>query len=111
MTIRVMMTAVIAPADQQAFEAAYLQVTEKVRGTPGHLRDVLLRDSADPTQYCLLAEWESEEVFHAWADDPGHIKQSAAMYPFWASTFRRRIYEVRETLDSYGAAVPGTEEA
>jgi heme-degrading monooxygenase HmoA len=101
MTIRVVMTATIKPADREAFEKAYVEVTTKVRGTPGHVRDALLRDSADGTRYCLIAEWETEELFRAWADDPEHLRQSAAMYPYWADSFERCIYEVRATLDSY----------
>ena len=101
MSIRVIITATISPEDTAAFERAYLDVTSKVRGTPGHIRDALLRDAADATRYSLIAEWESEELFRAWADDPEHMKQSAAMYPYWAGTFRRSICEVRATLDSY----------
>lgn len=102
MSIRVVMTATIKPEDRDAFEKAYLEVTTKVRGTPGHVRDVLLRDSSDGTRYSLIAEWESEKLFRAWADDPEHMRQSAAMYPYWADSFRRSIYEVRATLESYG---------
>lgn len=101
MSIRVVMTATIKPEHHHAFEQAYLEVTSKVRGTPGHVRDVLLRDSADPDRYALIAEWESEQLFRAWADDPEHMRQSAAMYPYWADSFRRGIYEVRAELESY----------
>jgi heme-degrading monooxygenase HmoA len=101
MSIRVIMTATIKAEDRDAFEHAYLEVTEKVRGTPGHIRDALLRDTADPGRYSLIAEWESEEQFRAWADDPEHMRQSAAMFPYWADTFRRSIHDVRATLESY----------
>ncbi|MFI1864643.1 antibiotic biosynthesis monooxygenase family protein [Streptomyces jumonjinensis] len=101
MAIRVIMTATIKPEDFDAFEKAYIDVTSKVRGTPGHVRDALLRGSADPTKYSLIAEWEDEEQFRTWADDPEHMRQSAAMYPFWADSFQRSVYEVRATLESY----------
>lgn len=106
MSIRVVITATIKPEDHDAFEQAYLEVTRKVHGAPGHLGDTLLRDTADATRYCLIAEWESEELFRAWADDPGHIQQSKAMYPYWAQTFERRIYEVRAALTTAIAAAP-----
>ncbi|MCP3760581.1 antibiotic biosynthesis monooxygenase [Streptomyces sp. TBY4] len=104
MSIRVVMTATIKPEDFDAFEKAYVEVTSKVRGTPGHVRDALIRDSSDSTKYALLAEWESEELFRAWADNPDHIRQSAAMFPYWADTFQRTIYDVRATLESYEVA-------
>ncbi len=99
--IVVIMTCRIADADRDAFEAAYLQVTEAVQGTPGHLRDELMRESDDAGAYILLAEWASREQFLAWADDPEHIQQSAPMFPYWVDSFERRIYEVRATLDEY----------
>lgn len=105
MTTVVVITATIAEADRDAFEAAYLTVTEAVKGTPGHVRDSLLRDDADNGAYVLLAEWTSKELFLAWADDPGHIRQSAPMFRYWAGTFVRRIYDLRATLDSYGLPV------
>ncbi|RZB16031.1 antibiotic biosynthesis monooxygenase [Streptomyces sp. F001] len=101
MSIRVIMTATIRPEDFEAFEKAYIEVTSKVRGTPGHLRDELVQDTSDPTKYALIAEWESEELFRTWADDPEHMRQSAAMFPYWADSFRRSIHEVRATLESY----------
>lgn len=97
MTIRVICTATIAPEQQAAFERAYVQVTENVHGTPGHIRDELLRSADDGTTYVLLAEWESDELFRAWAEDPRHIEASAPMFPYWADTFRRHVYQVRVT--------------
>jgi heme-degrading monooxygenase HmoA len=99
MTIRVICKATVAVVHQQAFEEAYLKVAARVGGTPGHLRDMLLRSAEDGNTYLLLAEWESEELFRAWADDPRHIEMSAPMFPYWGGTFERHIYQVRQTFD------------
>jgi heme-degrading monooxygenase HmoA len=100
MAIRVICRCKIAEGDQDAFEQAYLTVTANVRGTPGHLRDELLRDlSGDGSSYVLLAEWESMDLFRAWSDDPAHIQASAPMFPYWMDTFQRQIFEVRACLD------------
>lgn len=101
MTTVVVITATIDEADRDAFEAAYLTVTEAVKGTPGHVRDSLLRNDTDNGRYVLLAEWKTKELFLAWADDPDHIRQSAPMFRYWAGTFRREIYDERATLESY----------
>jgi heme-degrading monooxygenase HmoA len=98
MSVLVVITATIKPEDLDDFERAYLDVTRKVHDAAGHTSDTLLSDTSNPTRYCLIAEWESEEVFRAWADDPRHIGQSAAMFPYWEKTFERRIYQVRATL-------------
>jgi heme-degrading monooxygenase HmoA len=98
MTVRVLVRATPRKEDQEKFEESYREVTATVRGTPGHLRDELLRDG---DTYILLAEWESEEVFRAWEDDPRHLQMAAPMLPYWGDNgVERRIYEVRARLDS-----------
>ncbi len=62
MATRVMVFAKINRRD----EAAYAEVTAKVKGTDGHIADELLRQSAPPdpddgTRTCiLLSEWASQ---------------------------------------------------
>jgi heme-degrading monooxygenase HmoA len=104
MTVRIMVHATIKEEHRQAFEEAYRQVTATVRGTPGHLRDQLLRDTDDPARYTLLAEWESEDAFRRWEDDPVHRRMAEPMYPYWADGgIVRKIFDVRATLDSQPA--------
>jgi heme-degrading monooxygenase HmoA len=93
--IRVVCRATIEPERQAGFEHAFRTVSSTVYGTPGHVRDELLRCLEDGTTYLLFAEWATEEQFRAWAGDPRHIEQSAPMLPFWAGTFQRELYEVR----------------
>jgi heme-degrading monooxygenase HmoA len=89
----------IDPEDGAAFEAAFLEVSRNVHGTPGHIRDELIRDTREPAMYVLLAEWESERAFLAWVEDPRHLEASRAMFPYWEhGIVDRRIYEVRATL-------------
>ena len=94
MAVRVMVFAKIKPGEEAAFEAAYNQVTRKVKGTPGHVRDELLRDTGAPGSYVLLSEWESKEAFLAWEDAPIHRQTTTPMRPYWASQVERKIYEV-----------------
>jgi heme-degrading monooxygenase HmoA len=104
MTVRIMVHATIKEEHREPFEEAYRQVTETVRGTPGHLRDQLIRDTDSPGTYILLAEWETEEAFRAWEDDPVHRQMAAPMYPYWADGgIVRKIFDVRATLDSQPA--------
>ncbi|MFE6165485.1 antibiotic biosynthesis monooxygenase family protein [Streptomyces sp. NPDC056486] len=100
MTVRVMVSARIEDKDQEAFEEAYRSVTSVVRGTPGHLRDELLRDAEEPGRYILLAEWESEEAFRTWEDAPSHREMAAPMFPYWSGGgIERRIYDLRTRID------------
>jgi heme-degrading monooxygenase HmoA len=107
MTIRVMVFATIAPEQADRFEAAYLQVTERMRGTPGLLRDELLHDADRPGTYVLLGEWESEEHFRSWESAAGHQEISAPMRPFWTGRAERRIYRLAARLEETEPAVAG----
>jgi heme-degrading monooxygenase HmoA len=94
MATRVMVFAKIKPGEEKAFEEAYAEVSRKVKGTPGHLRDELLRDATDPSSYILLAEWESKEAFLAWEDAPIHRQTTGPMNPHWEGGTQRKIYDV-----------------
>jgi heme-degrading monooxygenase HmoA len=65
------------------------------------VHDQLLRDTENPGSYILLAEWEDEQAFRKWEDDPVHRKMAEPMYPYWANGgIVRRILEVRAELGS-----------
>jgi heme-degrading monooxygenase HmoA len=98
MTVRIMVRTTPKKEDREAFEAAYLKVAETVRAIPGHLRDELLRDAEDNSTYILLAEWESEEVFRTWENDPRHREMAAPLNPYWGDEVERRIFHVRARL-------------
>jgi len=98
MSIRVMVFARIKPGEEAGFEAAYAEVTRKVKGTPGHIHDELLRDTHEPSSYILLSEWESREAFLSWEDAPVHMETTTPMRPYWAGRVERKIYEVAHRL-------------
>lgn len=98
MPARVMVFAKIREGEEKAFEAAYAEVTQKVKGTAGHIQDELLRDTGEPGSYILLSEWESKEAFLAWEDAPIHMNTTTPMRPYWAGRVERKIYEVAHRL-------------
>jgi len=101
MSYRIMVRSRPRKEDREAFEKAFEQVSTSVQGTPGHVRDELLRDVEDESLYLLFAEWESEEAFRAWEDDPRHLEMAAPMLPYVRdSTEERRIFNVRVRVDS-----------
>jgi heme-degrading monooxygenase HmoA len=93
-----MVFATIKEGEGEAFEAAFAEVTRKVKGTPGHISDELLRSDDDPNAYILLSEWESKEAFLAWEDAPIHMNTTTPMRPYWAGRVERKIYEVAVTI-------------
>jgi heme-degrading monooxygenase HmoA len=108
MAARVMVFAKINRGDEEAFEAAYAQVTSTVKGTPGHIGDELLRRSEppdaenEPRTYILLSEWESQEAFLAWENAPVHTEKRSPMHPYWAGKVERIIWDVAHTIKSAG---------
>jgi heme oxygenase (mycobilin-producing) len=106
MAARVMVFAKINRGDEDAFEAAYADVTSKVKGTKGHIADELLRKSEpedpedEPHTYILLSEWESKEAFLAWEDAPIHMNTTTPMRPYWAGKVERVIWDVAHTIKS-----------
>jgi heme oxygenase (mycobilin-producing) len=106
MAARVMVFANINRGDEEAFEAAYAQVTATVKGTAGHLGDELLRrneppdDENAPRSYILLSEWESKDAFLAWENAPVHTEKRNPMTPYWTGKVERIIYDVAHTIKS-----------
>jgi heme-degrading monooxygenase HmoA len=110
MPIRVMVFARVKPGEEEEFETAFAEVTAKVKGTPGHIRDELLREATgsdimpgaepDPEpedggrQYILLSEWESREAFLGWERDPVHMQTTTPMRPHWLGRVQRKIYDI-----------------
>ena len=48
--------------EEADFERAYLKVAERLRGTPGHVREELLKEP-DSLTYHIFAEWDTAEDF------------------------------------------------
>ena len=100
MPARVMVFAKIRQGEEAKFEAAYAEVTAKVKASAfkGHIKDELLRDTSEPGSYILLSEWESKEAFLAWEDAPIHMQTTTPMRPYWAGRVERKIYDVAHRL-------------
>ena len=100
MVARVMVFADIREGEEDKFIEAFKEVTAKVKGTPGHIRDELLRRDDQPNKFILLSEWESKEAFLGWEDDPVHMNTTTPMRPYWSGRVERVIYELAHRLDS-----------
>jgi heme-degrading monooxygenase HmoA len=94
MTVVVMVSARIKPGTRLEFERAFRQVSDRVRGTEGHLEDRLLRAHDDEHSYILMGTWRSASDFQAWEDAPVHREVTTPMRPFWNGPVTRTIHEV-----------------
>jgi heme-degrading monooxygenase HmoA len=96
MRVRVLVSADIQPENAAAFESAYAQVSAKVKGTPGHIRDELLRDGERAGHYILAGEWENREAFLSWENAPIHMQTTSPLRPYWAGRVQRNLYDIIE---------------
>ncbi|WP_249523033.1 FAD-dependent oxidoreductase [Modestobacter marinus] len=92
--VRVDISTRVAPGEEEAFERAYAVVTDRLRGTPGLIREELLREPGSDL-YHIFAEWESDEDFRNWVDDPSHADQSGPLIRWLSVFFERKLYEIR----------------
>jgi heme-degrading monooxygenase HmoA len=68
--IRAMLRLLVRPGREMEFEAVWLQVSEAVRGTPGNLRQALLRDPDVPRCYVITSDWETASAFRSFERSP-----------------------------------------
>lgn len=92
-SIRVLVTTLVEPEEEQDFERGYLEVAAKVGQAPGHLREELLHEPGTKL-YHLLAEWRSKGEFLAWVTDPRHTDKTGPLIPYLMRGFSRKIMEI-----------------
>ncbi len=96
MAVRVMVIGRAREGHEEDLERAFGEVTSAVQGTPGLLRDEMLKSEADPLDYIILSEWESRDAFLAWEKAPVHMQSTTPMRDFWEpGSHRRVLFEVK----------------
>ena len=58
--------------DPQAVERTYHEISKRMAGTAGLLRNELLTNALDAGSVVVMSEWESLEAFNAWREGPDH---------------------------------------
>ena len=95
--IRVVVSTTVPEDETEVFEQAYLEVAAGMRGTPGHVREELLREPGT-ARYHLFAEWEDDASFQAWVGDPRHTETTAPIVPYLIRNMDRKTYLVAAEL-------------
>ncbi|MEU7978738.1 FAD-dependent oxidoreductase [Micromonospora sp. NPDC049081] len=91
---------VTVPAARLAeFHRGHAEVTARMAGVPGYLREELLREP-DTDVHHIFAEWRTEAEFHRWVANPAHAREEAGPIAPFLLDFRRRLFHL--------AAHPGT---
>ncbi|MBM7806743.1 2-polyprenyl-6-methoxyphenol hydroxylase-like FAD-dependent oxidoreductase/heme-degrading monooxygenase HmoA [Geodermatophilus bullaregiensis] len=95
--VRIDFSTSVKPGEQVAFERAYRTVTERIGDSRGYVREELLRDGL---RYHIFAEWESEDDFVQWVEDPSHMAAGAPLARWHSVEFRREVLEIRQRPDA-----------
>lgn len=106
--IRIDLTTRVAPGEEDAFERAYQIVASRLAGTPGLVREELLKEPGSYV-YHIFAEWETEQDFVNWVEDPSHADQSGPLARWLSVEFARRVFEIRYRPAQH-QRTPGTPE-
>ncbi|MFE5600009.1 antibiotic biosynthesis monooxygenase family protein [Streptomyces coelicoflavus] len=61
---------------------AYHEVSARLAGLPGLVRNELLVSPHDPDSVVIASEWADLTAYRAWEDDPAHRDLSAPLRPF-----------------------------
>ncbi|MFI9639934.1 FAD-dependent monooxygenase [Micromonospora sp. NPDC051925] len=94
---------VTVPAARLAeFRRGHAEVTARMAGVPGYLREDLLREP-DTDVHHIFAEWRTEAEFHRWVANPAHAREEAGPIAPFLLDFRRRLFHL--------AAHPGVDRA
>jgi heme-degrading monooxygenase HmoA len=98
MKARVLFMVYVRPGEEQHFEEAYKQVSERNQGSiPGQLYDELLRPASSQDPYILLSHWNSLEEYRAWEQTPAHRESAAPLRQYWLRTNSRLYILVENT--------------
>ncbi len=106
--IRIDLTTTVGPGEEEAFEHAYQIVASRLEGTPGLVREELLKEPGSLV-YHIFAEWDSEQDFVNWVEDPSHADQSGPLARWLSVEFARRVFEIRYRPAQH-KRTPGTQE-
>ncbi|MEU1888386.1 FAD-dependent monooxygenase [Micromonospora sp. WMMD987] len=94
---------VTVPATRLAeFRRGHAEVTARMAGVPGYLREDLLREPGTDVHH-IFAEWRTATEFHRWVANPAHAREEAGPIAPFLLDFRRRLFHL--------TAHPGTDRA
>ena len=84
----------IKPGQEEAFEAAWVDLVISSKGTFPGRRAFLLRDRERPGVYVSMGAWPTADMMGTWRDVPGLVQRFETLRGFAASYDLRSFDEV-----------------
>ncbi|HZN74640.1 MAG TPA: antibiotic biosynthesis monooxygenase [Micromonosporaceae bacterium] len=94
-----------APDGPKAVADAYHDISRRLCGTPGLVRNTLLELVDSPGRFVVASEWTSLSAFRAWEEGADHRRLTAPLRPYHdrAMGGGYGIYEVTAEYRSLGS--------
>ncbi len=80
--VRVLLYAAAPEGRPGTIRTVYDQISQRLAGTPGLLRNELLQDIDSCGDFVIMSEWSSLEAFRTWDSGPGHTSATAPLRPY-----------------------------
>lgn len=93
------------PARQAAeVEAIYHAVSTRLRGTPGLVRNELLRSAHTPDTWAIMSEWSDISAFRTWENGSRHQHVTSPLRPYHNASLSS-VFAVYGVAAEYGQAL------
>ncbi|MET7762946.1 antibiotic biosynthesis monooxygenase family protein [Streptomyces sp. NPDC005393] len=89
------------PGGVEELVRAYHEASKALQGTPGLLRNELLRDSQEPVLFAVLSEWEDRHSFLEWEEGVRHKGQTAPIRKFADARSAGMSFAVYDVVAAY----------
>lgn len=99
--VHVLVYASAPNADIDTVETAYHTISRALEGTPGLLRNVLLRSIHDPISFVVMSEWRDLESFRDWEEGASHRDVTAPLRPLQDDAAGRGSFGIYEVTAAY----------
>jgi heme-degrading monooxygenase HmoA len=97
--IRATLSIRVKAGREAEFERAWRMIAERVRAEPGNVRQPLLRDPSDHSDYVIASDWESREAFTRFERSPAQDELTAPIRELRASA-SMTVREIVSHLES-----------
>jgi heme-degrading monooxygenase HmoA len=91
------------PAQIEKLVQAYHESSKALQGTPGMLRNELLRNLKEPVRFAVLSEWEDQHAFLKWEEGAHHKGQTAPIREFADPSPSGMSFAVYDVVAAYSA--------
>lgn len=86
---------------QQEFEEAYRKYKPHMEHVPGHISEILVRSTNDPSSYVIVSIWQPEGFF-AWLQSPSHTEVVDLLNTYKRAEARTSKYTVVDSFGPFG---------